>query len=127
MTRMVLEVPMWAGEERDERGAGRALMSALERDLGQMGFTIREGVESWDDYGWSLVVDHQGASIWCMVQASDEWLIQSWPGRGLFDRLKGRDYSASHRAVLDAILAALARQRTLNGATWVSEAEIRAR
>lgn len=127
MTRMFLEVPMWADEERDERGAGRALMSALERDLGQMGFTIREGVENWDDYGWSLVVDHQGASIWCMVQASDEWLIQSWPESGLFDRLKGRDFSASHHAVLEVILAVLARQRSLDGMTRLSEADIKAR
>jgi hypothetical protein len=123
---MFLEVPMWTEEERDEHGAGRALMSALERDLGQMGFTIREGVESWEDYGWSLVVDHLGANIWCMVQASDEWLIQSWPESGLLDRLKRLDFSGPHRDVMNAILAALARQRTLSGATWLSEADIKA-
>ena len=126
MTRMFLEVPMWADEERDEHGAGRALLCGLERALGQAGFTIREGVESWDDYGWSLVIDHQGTSIWCMVQASDEWLIQSWTHSGLIDRLKGRDLSGPHREVMDAILAVLSRQRTLSGALWLSEAEITA-
>ena len=126
MTRMFLEVPMWAEEERDEHSAGRALLSGLERELGQAGFVIRESVESWDDYGWSLVIDHQGASIWCMIQASDEWLIQTWPQSGLFDRLKGRDFSAPQRAVMDAILAVLTRQRTLDGVHWRSESELKA-
>jgi hypothetical protein len=126
MTRMFLGIPMWADEERDELGAGKALLSALQRDLCQAGFTIREGVESWDDYGWSLVVDHEGTSIWCMVQASDDWLIQCWPHSGLFDRLKGRDIDAPHREVMDAIVSTLSRQRQLKGAEWMSEAEIKA-
>ena len=126
MTRMFLEIPMWAGEDRDGLGAGKAMLCALQRDLSQAGFTIGEGVEAWDDYGWSLVVDHDGNSIWCMVQASDEWLFQSWPDIGLLDRLKGRDASASHAVVMDAILAALSRQRALDGARWMSEAELRA-
>ncbi len=127
MTRMFLEVPMWADEERDEHGAGRALLCGLERDLGQAGFTISERVESWEDYGWNLVIDHQGISIWCMVQASEEWLMQSWTHSGLIDRLKGRDFSGPHREVMDAILAVLSRQRTLSGALWLSEAEITAK
>ena len=126
MTRMFLAIPMWAGEERDELGAGKALMCALQRDLCQAGFTMGEGVESWDDYGWSLVVDHQGTSIWCMVQASDDWLIQCWPESGFMDRLKGRDVDAPHRAVMDAVLSTLSRQRSIDGARWMSEAEIRA-
>ena len=126
MTRMFLAIPMWAGEERDELGAGKALLCALQRDLSQAGFNIAEGVESWDDYGWSLVVEHEGTSIWSMIQASDEWLIQCWPETGLLDRLKGRDSSASHEAVMNAILAVLSRQRELEGARWMSEAELRA-
>jgi hypothetical protein len=126
MTRMFLAIPMWADEERDELGGGKALLSALQRDLCQAGFTIREGVESWDDYGWSLVVDQQGTSIWCVVQASDEWLIQCWPESGLLDRLKGRDGGASHQAVLDAILSILSRQRALDDARWMNEAELKA-
>ena len=126
MPRMFLEVPMWADEERDERGAGRALLCGLQRELSQSGFTIREGVQNWEDYGWSLVIDHHGTSIWCMVQASDEWLIQSWPHSGLIDRLKGRDHSVAHREVMEAILAALGQQRTLDGARWLSETEIKA-
>jgi hypothetical protein len=126
MTLMVLEIPMRADEERDELSAGRALMSDLKRDLCQSGFIIREGVESWDDYGWSLAVDHRGAIIWCMVQAADEWLIQSWPHTSLFDRLRRRDPSGPHREVMDGVLDVLSRQRDLTGARWMSEAEIRA-
>ena len=126
MTRMFLGIPMWADEERDELGAGKTMLCALQRDLCQAGFTIREGVESWDDYGWSLVVNHDGTSIWCMVQASDDWLIQCWPESGLLDRLKGRDAGAPHRDVMEAILAVLSRQRSLDGARWMSEAEIKA-
>lgn len=126
MTRMFLGIPMWTDEERDELGAGKALLGALQRDLCQAGFTIREVVESWDDYGWSLLVDHRGASIWCMVQPSDDWLIQCWPQSGLIDRLTGRDCAGPHREVMDAILSALSRQRLLNGARWMSEAEISA-
>jgi hypothetical protein len=126
MTRMFLGIPMWADEERDEMAGGRALLSALQRDLGQAGFTVREVVESWDDDGWSLLVDHQGTSIWCMVQPSDDWLIQCWPQNGFIDRLKGRDAAGPHREVMDAILSALSRQRLLDGARWMSEAEISA-
>jgi hypothetical protein len=126
MTRMFLGIPMWADEERDELGAGKALLSALQRDLCQAGFAISEGVESWGDYGWSLVVEHRGATIGCQVQASDDWLIQCWAHNGLLDRLKGRDTEASHREVMDAIVSTLSRQRLLNGAEWMSEAEIKA-
>lgn len=126
MTRMFLGIPMWADEERDELGAGKALLSALQRDLCQAGFAVREGVESWDDYGWSLVVEHRGASIWCMVQPSDDWLIQCWPRSRLFDRLKGRDLDAPHREVMDAIVTTLARQRLLNETEWMSASELKA-
>lgn len=126
MTLMVLEFPMRADEERDELGAGRTLMSDLKRELCQSGFTIREGVENWDDYGWSLAVDHQGAIIWFMVQAADEWMIQSWPHTSLFDRLRRRDPNGPHREVMDGVLQALSRQRDVNGARWMSETEIRA-
>ena len=126
MTRMFLAIPMWGDEERDELGAGKALMCALQRDLCQAGFTIREAVESWDDYGWNLVIEHDGISIWCMIQASDDWLIQCWPESGFLDRFKGRDAGASHRAVMDAILSTLSRQRLLQAAEWMSEAELKA-
>ena len=126
MTRMFLAIPMWVDEERDEQAGGKALLCALQRDLCQAGFTIREGVESWDDSGWSLVLEHECTSVWCMIQASDDWLIQCWPQSGLIDRLKGRDCSGAHRKVMDAILIALARQRTIDGARWMSEEEIRA-
>ena len=126
MTRMFLGIPMWADEERNEMRAGKALLSALQRDLCQAGFTVSEGVDNWDEYGWSLIVEHRGASIWCLVQASDDWLIQCWPRSGLFDRLKGRDIDAPHREVMDAIVSTLSRQRLLNGAEWMSEAEIKA-
>jgi hypothetical protein len=119
MTRMFLGIPMWAEEERDELGAGKALMRALQRDLRQAGFTIREDIESWDDYGWSLVAEHRGTSIWCTVQPADDWLIQCWPATGLFHRLTRRDGDAPCREVMDAILAALSRQRLLDGAQWV--------
>ena len=126
MTRMFLGIPMWADEERDEMGAGKALLCALQRDLCQAGFTVREDVDSWDDYGSSLVVEHEGTSIWCMVQPSDDWLIQCWPQSGFIDRLKGRDVARPHREVMDAILSALSRQRLLESAEWVSEDELKA-
>lgn len=126
MKRMLLEFAMWAGEDRDERGAGRALMTDLQRQLRQAGFVIREGVENWDDYGWSLVVDHDGARIWCMVQASDNWLLQSWVETGFLDRLRGRDSGPAFEAVMDGILQALGQQRGLNGARWMSPAELKA-
>ena len=125
MTRMFLAIPMWVDEERDELGGGKALLSALQRDLSQAGFTIREGEESWDDYGWSLVVEHKGTTIWCMIQASDDWLIQCWPQSGLIDRLKGRNVEAPCREVMDAVLASLSRSRSLGDARWMSEAELR--
>ena len=126
MTRMVLAIPMWVDEERDEMAGGRGLLNALHRDLCQAGFAIREGAESWDDDSWSLIVDHGGTSIWCMIEASDDWLIQCWPQSGLLDRLTGRDVAAPHREVMDAILSALIRQRSLGEARWMSEAEISA-
>lgn len=126
MTRMFLAIPMWSDEERDEVGAGKALLCALQRDLCQAGHTIFEGVESWEDYGWSLVVEHKGTSVSCLIQASDEWLIQCWAETGLLDRLKGRHADGPHGEVMDAILATLSRQRSLEGARWMSEAEMRA-
>jgi hypothetical protein len=126
MARMFLAIPMRIDEERDELGGGKALLCALQRDLCQAGFTIRDGVESWDDYGWSMVVEHEGTSVWCMVQPSDDWLIQCWPQSGLIDRLKRRDVDGPHREVMDAILTALTRQRSVGEAQWLSETEIRA-
>jgi hypothetical protein len=125
MTRMFLGIPMWADEERDELGAGKALLSALQRDLCQAGFAISEGVESWGDYGWSLVVEHRGSTLWCMIQASDCWLLQCWPESGLMDRLRGRDHGASQKELTSAVLLALAADRDIGAARWMSLTELK--
>ena len=124
MARLFLEFAMWPDEERDELGAARALMCNLQRQLCQAGFAIREGVSAWEDYGWSLVVEHQGSTLWCMIQASDHWLLQCWPESGLIDRLRGRDHSAPQRALTSALLLALAADRDVAGARWLSPAEL---
>lgn len=125
MARMFLELAMWPGEERDELGAGRAMLCNLQRQLEQAGFVLREGVAAWEDYGWSLIVDHLGSTIWCMVQASDHWLFQCWPESGLVDRLRGRDHEAAQREVMSALLLALAADRAIGGARWMSLAELK--
>ncbi|MEO7654978.1 MAG: hypothetical protein ABIS23_04755 [Sphingomicrobium sp.] len=125
MARMFLELAMWPGEERDELGAGRAMLCNLQRQLEQAGFGLREGVAAWEDYGWSLVVDHLGSTIWCMVQASDRWLLQCWPESGLVDRLRGRNHEVAQREVMAALLLALAAGRTIPDARWMSLAELK--
>ena len=125
MARLFLEFAMWPDEERDELGAARALMCSLQRQLCQAGFAIREGVSTWEDYGWSLVVDHRGSTLWCMIQASDRWLLQCWPESGLIDRLRGRDHKAAQSELTDAVLRALAADRDIGGARWMSLAELK--
>jgi hypothetical protein len=125
MARLFLEFAMWPDEERDELGAARALMCSLQRQLCQAGFAIREAVSAWEDYGWSLVVDHHGSTLWCMIQASDRWLLQCWPESGLIDRLRGRDHSDAQREVTGAVLRALAADRDIGEARWMSLAELK--
>ena len=125
MARLFLEFAMWPGEERDELGSARAMMCNLQRQLCQAGFAIREEVAAWEDYGWSLVVDHKGSTIWCMIQASDQWLLQCWPEAGLIDRLRGRDHCEAQRELMSAVLLALAADRDVGGARWMSLAELK--
>lgn len=125
MARMFLEFAMWPGEERDELSAGRAILCALRRQLRQAGFAMRDEVSAWEDYGWSVVVEHRGAAIWCMVQAADLWLLQCWPETGIVDLLRGRDHGAAQREVMSALLLALAADRDIDQARWMSLAELK--
>ena len=125
MARLFLEFAMWPDEERDELGAARALMCSLQRQLSHAGFAIREAVSAWEDYGWSLIVDHRGSTLWCMIQASDRWLLQCWPESGLIDRLRGRDHSAAQSELTGAVLRALAADRDIGTARWMSLAELK--
>ena len=125
MARLFLEFAMWPDEERDELGAARALMCNLQRQLCQAGFAICEQVSAWEDYGWSLVVEHRGSTLWCMIQASDHWLLQCWPESGLIDRLRGRDHLATQRELTGAVLLALAADRDIGPARWLSLAELK--
>ncbi len=125
MARMFVELAMWPGEERDELGAGRAIMCTIERQLRQAGFAVHESVAAWEDYGWSLTVDHRGAAIWCMVQASDHWLFQCWVESSLVDRLRGRDHCEAQREVMAALLLALAADRDVGAARWMTLAELK--
>jgi hypothetical protein len=125
MARLFLEFAMWPDEERDELGAARVLMCSLQRQLCQAGFAIREAVSAWEDYGWSLIVDHRGSTLWCMIQASDRWLLQCWPESGLIDRLRGRDHKAAQGELTGAVLRALAADREIDGARWMSLAELK--
>ena len=125
MARMFLEFAMWPGEERDELGSARLLMCGLQRQLCQAGFAIREGMAAWEDYGWSLAFDHRGSTIWCTIQASDHWLLQCWPESGLIDRLRGRDHFGAQRELMSALMLALAADRAIGGAQWMSLAELK--
>ena len=125
MARLFLEFAMWLDEERDELGAARALMCNLQRQLCQAGFAIREGVSAWEDYGWSLVIEHRGATLWCMIQASDHWLLQCWPESGLIDRLRRRDHCPAQGELTDAVRRALAADRDIGEARWMSLAELK--
>ena len=126
MTRWFLSFPMNADERIKERSSAHAILADLAEAIADDGLIVRQGVEPWDDYGWSLVVREGEADIWIMIQASDEWLIQSWPQLGLSDRLRGRDHSTAHETVCRAVHRSLAGQRNLSGRTWLTEQQFHA-
>ena len=105
---------------------GRLLAEAIAAKLRRAGVDLASGVSEHDAYGWCFTVKHSGIAIWCMLQRSDTWLLISEPRRTLLDRLRGRAFESSHRAVCKALDRAARSLDAVRGVRWYTRGEFEA-
>ena len=82
-------------------------------------------ISEHDAYGWAFDVQYDGAQVWCMLQRSDEWLLITEIRRSLLDRIRGRDFTKQHEAVI-ALLDEALRSIGVQHLRWFSRAEFEA-
>lgn len=93
---------------QEEQDLARPVFRKLMKALRQAGVKAAGSPEKWDDYGWYAEFVIDDACVVMMLQRSDEWLVQVWPERGFFDRMKGRVFTEEANRVAVATKGAIA-------------------
>ena len=117
--------PEWDRHGGDDYPAGRPIAVWLRDTLTREGFRCSE-VENHDSYGWAFDVSVERATIWCMLQSSERWLLITQCKRKLLDALRGRSCDAEHRRLLDAIVRALEGDPRVRDSAWFARADYQA-
>ena len=73
----------------DEQLAAGPIFEQILSSVRKGGGQLLGGPEKWDSYGWYVEARSGDATIVCMIQRSDDWLLQIFPKRGLLARLSG--------------------------------------
>lgn len=76
----------------DEQLAARPIFELILGAVQKAGGRLLGGPTKWDSYGWYVEAKSGDATIVCMIQRSDDWLLQIFPKRGLLVRLSGEQY-----------------------------------
>ena len=111
-------------ERTDEASPpGRMIAEHLVSRLRETGAHVSHEVSQWESYGWEFAVRSGEATISCMLQASDTWLLITWPARSLVDRLRGRAFSDQHEAVRRALEEVLTGDPAIRRLRWYTRSE----
>lgn len=87
----------------DEQRASRAIFEQILACLGKKGGGAMSDPAPWESYGWYLEARSGNATITCMIQRSDAWLLQIFPKRSLVDRMTGVHHERELRAFAHAV------------------------
>jgi hypothetical protein len=102
----------------DDPPPGREIAEALAAAFAAGGLKVIEVVHEHEGYGWAFTVDVGGRAVWCMLQASDRWLLITHVPRTLWERLAGRTFATAHEAAVAVIQRTLADSPRWRGVEW---------
>lgn len=102
----------------DGPAPGRTLAETLARALQIHGFEVTHPVTEFEGYGWEFTVSSGGRAIWCLLQASDAWLLITQVRRTWVEKIGGRHFSDAHQRVLDALKATLESGDRFSAVQW---------
>jgi len=108
---------------------GRELAAALAEGVVRAGISLAEGVREHDSYGWYFVArTADGERIWCMLQASDDWLLITRPLVSLWRRILGGSNAAeAHGQVCEALDSAARQNAQISAIRWFTRKEFEAK
>lgn len=110
MTRLFISFehrPVGTLRSADEQSASRAVFEQILARLRNEGrFTVSDPA-AWENYGWYVEARAGNATLTCLIQRSDKWLIQIFPNRSLVDRMMGVRYDSELRAFALAVAEAV--------------------
>lgn len=86
--------------------AGRAIAQFLVAQIACLDWRCSEP-EQHSFYGWSFEVDHAGATIWCLLQYAEPWLVITECRTAVIARLLRPTQREKHAQVVDAIKTAM--------------------
>jgi hypothetical protein len=107
--------------------AGKEYAEYIKRGLPTAGVPVEGDLQEHDSYGWAFDARVDGIRVWCMLQASDQWLLITKPALRFWNRVLGKSADAEHRATCEAIHQVLSHMPEVTDLRWYSEQEFRAR
>ena len=112
-------------EEIPEEGPppGRQLAQVLATSAQVQGLELTHPVSQWEGYGWEFTVGTGARSVWCMLQASDAWLLITQVRRTWLEKLRGSEFPEAHRPVLAALEAILRSGTRWSSVHWYTPEE----
>ena len=109
-----------------EQMAVKPIFARIVGALEKRGSEIIEPPAEWDSYGWYADFRVRSATLTCMMQRSDSWLLLISANRSFSDRVKGRRYEAELTEFADLVMAAVQEATGAAAKLYNSEAEFRA-
>ena len=91
----------------DEQWASRTIFDQILARLRNEGGWFMSDPAAWESYGWYVEAGSGDATLTCMIQRSDEWLLQIFPRRSLIDRMTGVGHDSELRAFAQAVAEAV--------------------
>jgi hypothetical protein len=117
----VTPIPSTDGDT--EPPPGRDVAEALADAVAVQGLEPVEPVAEHDGYGWAFSVEAAGRPVWCMVQASDHWLLITHVPRSLWERLRGRHAEEAHDVAVTVLERALSASGRWRDVRWYTPEE----
>ena len=109
-----------------EQMAVKPIFTRIVKALEGRGAHVVEQATEWDSYGWYADFQVGSASITCMMQRSDSWLLVIDSNRSFMDRLKGRRYEKELSEFAELVVDAVHETIGASVKLFNSEAEFRA-
>ena len=91
--------------------------------LQDSGLQLAHPVTEWESYGWEFTIASLGRNVWCMLQASDHWLLITDVHRTWIEKIRGKQFPDAHRAVLDVLRKVLTSGTRWRDVAWHTREE----
>jgi hypothetical protein len=102
---------------------GRNVAEALAANLQQAGLQVTHPVTEWEAYGYEFTLAAEGRAVWCMLQASDGWLLITDVHRSWLEKLRDQQFPEAHQSALQTLERVLAASSRWHNPKWYTREE----